>query len=93
MEKDPEWLLAGPGSVRLEMAAVDCGLIENLEERPFAGPHQVSREIFSTGPILKSIEPFLKQRQTTTKRGIHQGTRRTAKGHEGVEVVRDGIAR
>ena len=38
MEKDPEWLLAGPGSVRLEMAAVDCGLLQKLEERPVADP-------------------------------------------------------
>ena len=79
MEKDPEWLLAGPGSVRLEMAAVDCGLIENLEERPFAGPHQVSRKIFSTGPILKSIEPFLNQRQKEESTKTHEGRRRATK--------------
>ena len=38
MKKDPEWPLAESGSVRLEMAAVDCGLLRKLKERPFAGP-------------------------------------------------------
>ena len=30
--------------------------------------------------------------ETTEKRGIHQGTRKTTKGHQGVEVGRDGNA-
>ena len=38
MKKDTEWPLAGSRSVRLEMAAVDCGLLEILEERAFSGP-------------------------------------------------------
>ena len=38
MEKDTEWPLAGSRSVGLEMATVDCGLLENLKERAFAGP-------------------------------------------------------
>ena len=38
MKKDTEWPLAGSRRVRLEMATVDCGLIEILKERAFAGP-------------------------------------------------------
>jgi len=37
MEQDTERPLAGSRSVRLEMATVDCGLLENLKERAFAG--------------------------------------------------------
>jgi len=38
MEKDTEWPLAGSRSVRLEMATVDRGLLDILQERAFAGP-------------------------------------------------------
>jgi hypothetical protein len=38
MEKETEWPLAGFRRVRLEMAAADCGLLENLKKRAFAGP-------------------------------------------------------
>ena len=38
MEKDTEQPLDGSGSVRLEMATVDCERLDILEERAFAGP-------------------------------------------------------